>query len=152
MTELLLLFKKEQTYLPMKVTNNRAKSATFFYKSRGKMQKVRLKPFESLAVSTLNDINAVRNNMVISNFVAKDRAAYYQTASAISLHLVTNYTYNDGLSVSTRQYVDTGYTYTQGNFAAYPYGYSAATPQATFAKRKIPVTRQTKGRFEVKYL
>lgn len=136
----------------MKVTNNRAMSATVFYKVNGKMQKMRLKPFESLAISTLNDINAVRNNMVISNFVASDRASYYATASAVSLHLVTTYTYNDGLSVSPLQYVDTGYTYTQGNFAAYPVAYSSATPQATFAVRKTPVTRQTKGRFEVKYL
>lgn len=151
MTELFLLFRKEQTYLPMKVINNRAKSATLFYKSQGKMQKVRLKPFESLAVSTLNDINAVRNNMVISNFIATDRAAYYATASAVSLHLVTTYTYKDGQAVSLKQNVGTGYTYTQGNFAAYPALYSSATPQASFAVRKTPVARQTKGRFEVKY-
>ena len=51
----------------MKVTNNRAKSATEFYKVKGKMKKVTLKPFESLAINELVDINAVKNTMTISN-------------------------------------------------------------------------------------
>lgn len=136
----------------MKVTNNRAKSATLFYKVQGKMNKVRLKPFESLSIAGLTDINAVRNNMVISNFVASDRQAYNNTLTATTgVQVVTKYTFNDGLSVSPLQFIDTGITYTQGNFAANPTVYSG-TPQATFSRRKIPVLRQVRGRFEIKYI
>jgi len=136
----------------MKVTNNRTRSATVFYKVQGKMKKVKLLPFESLNINEVTDINAVKNNMVISNFVASDRAAYLATLSAnTAATVVTSYTFNDGLSVAASQRVDTGFTYNQGNFAANPSVYSAATPQATFAVRKTSVARQTKGRFEVKY-
>lgn len=136
----------------MKVINNRAKSATVFYKVQGKMKKVKLLPFESLSITDLTDVNAVRNNMVISDFIGSDRQAYYATVSAnTAVTIVTAYTFNDGLFVTPKQMVDTGITYTQGNFAAYPAAYSSATPQATFSRRKTPTTRQTKGRFEIKY-
>jgi len=128
----------------MKVTNNRARTATVFYKVQGKMKKMRLKPFESLNITDLVDINAVKNNMVISNFAATKPASL----SATTTNIVNPY--NDGLSVSTLQFVDTGTTYTQGNFAAYG-GYSASTPQATFSRRKTTVEKQVKGRFQIKY-
>lgn len=90
----------------MKVTNNRTRSATVFYKVQGKMKKVKLLPFESLNINEVTDINAVKNNMVISNFVASDRAAYLATLSAnTAATVVTSYTFNDGLSVAASQRV-----------------------------------------------
>ncbi len=79
----------------MKVTNNRAKSATVFYKVAGKMNKVKLKPFESLAIDGLVDINAVKNTMTISNF----DATVPSSLSATTFNVVNPY--NDGLYVST---------------------------------------------------
>ncbi len=137
----------------MKVTNNRAKSATVFYKVQGKMKKMKLLPFETLSITDLNDINAVRNNMVIANFIGSDRTPYYNSISATSTTAIiinTAYTFNDGVSVTPKERVDTGFTYNQGNMAAHG-SYSAATPVATFSRRKTPTIRQTKGRFEVKY-
>ncbi len=128
----------------MKVTNNRARTATVFYKVQGKMKKMRLKPFESLNIPELVDINAVKNNMVISNFDATKPASL----SATTTNVINPY--NDGLKVSLLEFVGTGTTYTQGNFAANA-SYSAATPQATFSRRKATVAKQTKGRFEIKY-
>lgn len=78
----------------MKVTNNRAKSATVFYKVAGKMNKVKLKPFESLNITGLVDINAVKNTMTISNFTAKPASMSATTTN------ITN-PYKDGLAVST---------------------------------------------------
>lgn len=79
----------------MKVTNNRAKSATVFYKVKGKMKKVKLKPFESLAINELVDINAVKNTMTISNFTPTVPASL----SGTTFNVVNPY--NDGLAVST---------------------------------------------------
>jgi hypothetical protein len=80
----------------MKVINNRAKSATVFYKVKGgKMKKVKLKPFESLAINELVDINAVKNTMTISNFTPTVPVSL----SATTFNVVNPY--KDGLSVST---------------------------------------------------
>jgi len=58
------------------------------------MQKVKLKPFESLNVAGLVDINAVKNVMTISNFTAKPVSMSATTTN------ITN-PYKDGLSVAT---------------------------------------------------
>ena len=111
----------------MKVTNNRAKSSFLFYKIQGKMNKVKLKPFESLNITELVDINSIKNNMVISNFAAVKPGIL--SASTMN---VTN-PYNDGLSVSKIEVT------------------SGATSGNTFSRRKTSVAQQVRGRFEVKY-
>lgn len=119
----------------MKVINNRAKSATLFFKVNGKMNKVKLLPFESFSVRDLVDINAVKNSMTITNFIATDRAAYYATISAMTA-VTLNITnpYNDTDAVSPLEWAG-----------------AASITGSTFSRRKIPLTRQTKGRFEIKY-
>lgn len=79
----------------MKVTNNRAKSSVFFHKVNGKMKKVRMKPFESLTIDELVDVNAVKSGMMISNFASTVPVSL----SATTFNVVNPY--NDGLSVST---------------------------------------------------
>lgn len=112
----------------MKITNNRAKTATVFYKVQGKMKKVRLKPFESLSITELVDINAVKNNMVISNFASTKPASL----SATTTNIINPY--NDGLSVSKLEWAG-----------------AASITGSTFSRKKTTAAMQVKGRFEIKY-
>ena len=115
----------------MKVTNNRAKSATVFFKVSGKMNKVKLKPFESFDIPILTDVNAVKNNMLIMDFEATKPVSL----SAVTTNIVDPW--GDKRSVSK----------TEGlGIEA-----SAATSGNTFSRRKISLASQIKGRFSIKY-
>jgi hypothetical protein len=117
----------------MKVTNNRAKSATVFYKIQGKMKKVKLKPFESLSIAELTDVNAIKNSMTITNFTTAQLLTLTGTTQSATTFTIAN-PYNDTRSVSKQEWVSSGET--SGN---------------TFSRRKISVEKQVKGRFEIKY-
>ena len=64
----------------MKVTNNRARTATVFYKVQGKMQKKRLRPFESLTVRDLTKASAVASSAV-SDFTPSKLATFISSIS-----------------------------------------------------------------------
>jgi len=115
----------------MKVINNRAKSATVFYKVQGKMKKVKLKPFESLSITELVDINAVKNSMVISNFT-QAQLLTLGSASATTFNINNPY---DAKAVSGIQLPNA----------------TGATSGSTVSRRKISEARQVKGRFEISY-
>ena len=115
----------------MKVTNNRAKSATVFFKVSGKMNKVKLKPFESFDIPILTDVNAVKNNMLIMDFEATKPVSL----SAVATNIVDPW--GDKRSVSK----------TEGlGIEA-----SAATSGNTFSRGGISLASQIKGRFSIKY-
>jgi hypothetical protein len=52
----------------MRITNNKKSTAWFKYKVQGKTVNVRMKPFETLQINDLTDVNKVVSKHTILNF------------------------------------------------------------------------------------